>query len=247
LNIEIRQYGQLTCRVVDPPNGAPARRVVVLSHGYGAPGTDLVDLAGWFLDADATIAGSVQFVFPEAPIDLTPAGMPGGRAWWPVNMAQIADFSAAENYEQLTTLKQDGLTDASNQLIEAVRDVQQQSNVVDNGLFLGGFSQGAMVSTDVVLRHGIQPAGLIVMSGMLICRDEWTRLADQHPGCPVIQTHGLMDPVVPYKTATWLRDMLTDSGFTVSFESFAGPHTIPPRALSDVRDAISASLSQNAE
>ena len=243
LKTDVRQYGSLTCRVVDALDGRPVRRLVVLGHGYGAPGTDLVDLAGWFLDGDETIAASVRFAFPAAPLDLTSVGLPGGRAWWPISMAMLADVNEAASFEALTTLQPAGLQAASDQLVECIRALQRESGIADDALFLGGFSQGAMASTDVVLRNCMQPAGLILMSGALICRDDWTRLAEAHPGCLVIQTHGLMDPVLPYTPATWLRDLLRKSGFDVRFESFVGPHTIPPEALTGVQNALVESLS----
>src|SRR4051794_17286804 len=75
------QFGELSARVtggVDGRGGGDGP-VVVLMHGFGAPGDDLVDLASY-----VRVPPDVRFVFPEAPLLLE--GGPG-RAWWMLDMA----------------------------------------------------------------------------------------------------------------------------------------------------------------
>ena len=65
----MRTFAGLTCRVIAPAGNAPTTGVVVLLHGFGAPGNDLVAL-GDYLDLPPGIA----CVFPEAPpADLVPS------------------------------------------------------------------------------------------------------------------------------------------------------------------------------
>ncbi|MCH2203508.1 MAG: hypothetical protein MK102_16195 [Fuerstiella sp.] len=236
--VQNTQYGDLQCTVVDQLKGAAPRLLVVLSHGFGAPGTDLVPLAYEFLNASPKIAGSVRFIFPQAPVDLTPAGMPGGRAWWLINMEKLATVFQTRDYSQLTEVEPPGLRDASAGLSQAVQAMLEDAGLTGEQLFLGGFSQGAMVSTDVVLRSGLCPALLILMSGTLLCRADWTKLADEHRGCRVIQTHGNADTVLPIEPSTWLRDLLSEHGFNVEYAAFTGPHTVPPIALQMAAQAM---------
>jgi len=230
-SITVQEFGSLQCRIVDRLEGRRPRLVVIFCHGFGAPGTDLVDLAQPFLDAAPEIANGVRFVFPAAPIDLASMGMPGGRAWWEINMEQIATMHQTRDFNKLTELEPPGLQSASSQLATAVQEILDDAGLKENELFLGGFSQGAMVSTDIVLRTKLSPAALVLMSGTMICRKEWTQLAADHPGVPVVQTHGTMDMVLPIGPAESLRDMLNSNGFSVEYASFAGPHTVPPDAL----------------
>ncbi len=246
MEVQTTQFGQLKCRIVDLLNGRSPRLLVVLSHGFGAPGTDLVSLAEPLLGASPVIAEAVRFVFPEAPMDLGPMGMPGGRAWWPINMAQLAAMYETKDYKQLTEVEPPGLQDASSQLAEAVRAMLKDCELQEDCLFLGGFSQGAMVSTDVVLRHGFCPAQLILMSGTVLCRADWASMAEKHPGCAVIQTHGTADMVLPIEPSTWLRDILSEHGFDVDYTSFNGPHTVPPEALEKTALALIAKLTESA-
>lgn len=236
--IQTTQYGELKCRVVDQLEGKAPRLLVVWSHGFGAPGDDLVPLAEPVLNAHPAIAAGVRFIFPEAPLDLGPYGMPGGRAWWEINMAQLATMYQTNDFAQLTEVEPEGLQEASAQLANAVQAMLDDAGLASDSLLLGGFSQGAMVSTDVVLRTGLCPAQLILMSGTMLSREAWTNLAAEHPGCPVIQTHGTMDMVLPIEPSTWLRDMLSDNGFDVQYQSFQGPHTVPPEALRMTAQAL---------
>lgn len=224
--------GKLTCRIVDAiPVGETPKLLVILNHGFGASGEDLVDLAPWLCESDQRVADSCRFVFPEAPIDLGPMGMPGGRAWWPINMARLAEINQTRDFDQLTTLRPDGMTEASQKLADAVTVLQSGCGLTDAATVLGGFSQGAMVSTDVVLRRGFAPALLTLFSGTLLCRQEWADLAAAHVGCRVLQSHGKVDPILPLLPATQLRDLLTQNKFTVEFCEFYGPHTIPEPVL----------------
>ena len=239
IQAESRTFGELRCRIVQSDElGQKPRAVFVLCHGFGAPGDDLVDVGGWLLQKSSLLQSSFSFVFPEAPIDMTPMSLPGGRAWWPINMARLAEINQTQNYDELTNLTPDGMDTATNQLAAALKEIQQHFGVADSQTVMGGFSQGAMVSTNVVLQHGICPAHLVLFSGTLLCHDNWRQLAEKHAGCPVFQTHGTSDPVLPFGPAEKLRDMLNETGFQTVFQPFDGPHTIPMTPLADVTQLL---------
>lgn len=241
LNVSIRSFGELRCRIIDAlPTGTAPKTVVVLCHGFGAPGDDLAGFGPHLMGSSTAIADTCQFVFPEAPIDLTSAGLPGGRAWWPINMARLAEMHQTKRYDDLTDLEPPGMREAAAQLATAVREIQQACGLSDDATVLGGFSQGAMVSTDIVLRHGFVPRQLVLFSGTLLCREIWTAAAASHPGCSVLQSHGRQDMVLPFAPAEDLRDMLKQNGFSVSFQPFNGPHTIPPQVLDELVRSLTA-------
>lgn len=235
MNAVIENHAGLKCRIIDSlAAGQSPTKLVVLCHGFGASGSDLADFGPYMIENSVQIAKSCRFVFPEAPMDLAHLGMPGGRAWWPINMATLAEMHQTKSYEVLTQVEPDGMAEASEQLARAVRQLQAASGLDDASTVLGGFSQGAMVSTDTVLRRGINPAHLILFSGTLLCRDTWQQAAAVHQGCKVFQSHGRQDPVLPFEPAEWLRDMLTENGFDVDFHPFNGQHTIPMEMLREL-------------
>ena len=79
MNTSTKIVAGLKCRFVDalPDNESP-QMLVILNHGFGASGDDLVDLAPSLIGSSQRIAANCLFVFPEAPVDLGPLGMPGG-------------------------------------------------------------------------------------------------------------------------------------------------------------------------
>lgn len=229
--------------VQDPPHQAAPERIVVLSHGFGAPGTDLVPLASELLRLDSTLASKTQWIFPAAPMSLDSRGMYGGRAWW---MIDLESRLAAIDRGELDIFRNDhpeGMSEASDALLATVEEALRQSSLGPSRLILGGFSQGSMVSTDVALRMEDCPAGLAVLSGTLICEDRWKDLAAQRGSLPVLQTHGHYDPILPYQGAEWLRELFESAGFPVDFRPFPGQHQIPVTALEGLAKLIRESVS----
>lgn len=228
-----RQFGPLRCIVVDElPDGQKPEKLVVLCHGFGASGDDLAGFGPALLEVKE-LARTCRFVFPEAPLDLTSQGMPGGRAWWEINMSRLAEMHQTNDFEQLAKTEPEGLTQATEQLAECLREAQQESGVDDSSTVVGGFSQGAMISTDLVLRHKFRPAAMALFSGTIVCQDAWEQAAKSVNGCPVLQSHGFEDTVLPHSQAIALQALLEAGSFCVQFESFHGGHTIPMNVLTE--------------
>ncbi len=245
MNLSRQKIGPLDCCLVSNlPSGMSPRLLVILNHGFGASAEDLIDFAPFLIDFSELIEQGCQFVFPGAPVDLGPSGMPGGRAWWPINMAKLAEINQTRNFDQLTRLEPEGMANATGQLMETTRELQRRFGLDDSRTVIGGFSQGAMVSTNLVLRSQVSPALLAVFSGTLLCRDEWQKLAESHPGCQVLQSHGRQDPILPLVPAQQLQALLTGSGFSVEFCEFNGPHTIPMPVLQRLGERLNEILGQ---
>jgi phospholipase/carboxylesterase len=224
--------GGLRCHVVDQlPDGESPRLVVILCHGFGAPGTDLVGLGPEVLARQPRLAGAVRFVLPEAPLSLAEYGMPGGRAWW---MLDIEKLNAAILTGALRDLRNDHppeLPAVREQLIAVVDAMREQTGLPMSRIVLGGFSQGSVLAIDVSLRLPEPPGLLTVFSGTLLSEDEWRVLAANRGAMHVLQSHGYEDQILPFEAAEWLRDLLIESGCDVEFIPFRGPHTIPQAAL----------------
>lgn len=228
LNLRVETIGRLKCRVLDDLDaGAVPQFVVVLCHGYGASGTDLVMLGEELLDRSPELQQGVQFLFPEAPLSLESLGLPGGRAWWHLDMMRLQMASATGQFRDLRAERPEGLEAARERLTETIVAWSEQSGVPLNRFVLGGFSQGAMLSTDVALHLKDNAAALVVMSGTLLNEAEWRELAPQHATLRVLQSHGRNDPLLPFVAAEWLRDLLVSARANVEFVPFPGEHQIP--------------------
>lgn len=235
----VRTFGSLKCSVIQSDTLDEANSgLVILNHGFGASGDDLVDIGAMLIGESEITAARFRFVFPEAPIDLGPMGMPGGRAWWPINMAQLAEINQTQDYSELTRISPPGMPAATSSLAAALQEMRTTYNVLDDSIVLGGFSQGAMISTHLALSTGFKPALLALFSGTLLCRDEWMRMAVAHPHCSVLQSHGFEDPVLPFGAATEFSKLLSDAGFNVDYIQFHGGHTIPMNVLQTLSERL---------
>jgi phospholipase/carboxylesterase len=212
----------LTTRVVDRSNGNADATTVVLLHGFGAPGDDLVALA-------EAIRAPVRFVFPEAPLEL--GGLYGdSRAWWLLDLVKLEEELRRGTPRDRRGEIPDGLPAAREQVTRLVEQVQ--SRLPTKRLVLGGFSQGAMLALDVALHRDTAPDGLILMSGTLVAESEWEPRMKKLAGVPVLQSHGRADGLLPFSIAELLRDKLRGAGANVDWHPFVGGHEIPMTVLS---------------
>jgi phospholipase/carboxylesterase len=209
--------------------------MLVLLHGFGAPGDDLVPLA-----RQLSVGPTVRFAFPAAPLVLE-AGQPpehAGRAWWHIDMAELQRAVMQRDYETLTSRAPAGLSEARDHVTALLEALEKDHAMTRSKLVLGGFSQGAMLSTDLTLRAEHPPAGLAILSGSLICKHEWLPLMKARAGFPVLQSHGRADPVLSYEIAEQLRQALTDAGTALQFVAFNGGHGIPSGAVDGLSQLI---------
>lgn len=220
-------WGGLTCHLVDAlPAGRKPSRLVILAHGFGAPGTDLVPLAEALFESEPDLKNHVQFVFPEAPLSLEEDGF-AGRAWWPLNLAKLQSQLASGRFEDVRQEQPPGLTAARKALHSLLREACAATGLTTRDCVLGGFSQGAMATMDATVSLGEPVGGLVLLSGAVVNEAEWKAGIAALPPIPVFQSHGRYDFVLPFIAGEWLRDLWTSQGHPVEFMAFNDGHTIP--------------------
>lgn len=227
MNLIETTLGGLTCQVAQSgPKGQAPQLAVVLCHGFGAPGTDLVSLAPELEQRFEKLRGNVRYYFPAAP--LHPPELGGGRAWWMIDIEHLAAMQNPTPAARAALRKEtpEGLPKARRLLMSLLEEVTRQTKLSYNQVVLGGFSQGAMLSTDVALHLDEPLAALALFSGTLLSEDDWKARAPRRRGLPVLQSHGQDDPLLPFASAEALRDLLRGAGLSVEFLPFAGGHTI---------------------
>ncbi len=220
--MHLNTFNGLDVRLTGGPDreGGGDGPVVILLHGFGAPGDDLVSL--WKM---LRVPDTVRFAFPVAPLPLH-GGFPDGRAWWMLDVDQMARDAASGRARDLRVVP-DGLAAAREQLLAMLDALDRDWDLPEGRVFLGGFSQGAMLACDAVLRSSRPFAGLIMLSGSIMAQQEWEERWPARTGLPVFQSHGTDDPILPYDTATQLRDTLRRHGLPVTWHAFRGGHEIP--------------------
>ena len=185
----------------------PKLPTLVLLHGYGSNKEDLYGLKPYL--------PKLNIVCFQGPISL---GM-GGYAWYPIeweNGAKMIDGEAVEGAAQL--------------VLESLKTWQEQ-HVENNEVFIGGFSQGAITSLQILLQ-GFGAKGFVLMSGYAL--PEWHEaLKSISTDAPIFQSHGTMDPVIPY---TWAQ--ATAEGLShlneYTFHSYPMAHSLNALCLQDI-------------
>src|SRR5258707_10756347 len=110
--------GGLTCQVFPESTAGKPDGAVVLCHGFGAPGDDLVPLYSELVHLAPALARQ-RFVFPEAPLSLGP----GSRAWW------MIDFSDLERLDKFRAGEPEGMAAARGMLRKLVDEVSAQTKL----------------------------------------------------------------------------------------------------------------------
>ncbi len=188
-------------RILDSDRRGPAlgsaKRLVVLLHGYGADGRDLLGLA----DPLAPHLPDTAFVAPNAPEHCV--GNPMGFQWFPIPWI---DGSTEEEAEA-------GLLRAADDLNAYLDAVMQEEGVTPSETVLLGFSQGTMISLHVAPRRDVPMAGVVGFSGRLLRPDLIEDEAKVKPEIMLI--HGDADDVVPVASLPEAANALSEAGFSV--------------------------------
>jgi phospholipase/carboxylesterase len=207
--------------------------LVILLHGFGAPGDDLVPLAE-VIDAPA----DTRWLFPEGPLPLS-LDFGDSRAWWIIDFARIQADRAAGRIRDLSVETPQGLALARKRLLAFLDELPRHLLIDYKKTVIGGFSQGAMLTCDVALQTSYPFAGLVQLSGNLLAQPVWGPLMLTRKGLSVFQSHGTQDDILPHIGAERLRDALTQSDIVVEWHSFRGGHEIPYSVLHQLSGFLS--------
>jgi phospholipase/carboxylesterase len=178
-----------------PTAGGEPKQLVVLLHGYGANGDDLIGLAPAF----AQVLPNAEFLSPNAPYPCQ-ANPFGGLQWFEVWQEEGVDRLAQ-------------VRNGAN-IVNAFLDAElAKRGLSDDKLVLCGFSQGTMLSLHVGMRRKTVCAGILGYSGRLespeILADEITAKP------PVLLVHGEEDPLLAVDLMDSAADVLRQSGVSV--------------------------------
>ncbi len=178
-----------------PHSGGPAKQIVILLHGLGSDGRDLIGLAPYLAPA----VPDAVFVSPDAPFPCDMAPM--GYQWF--SMQDWTPDSIGQGVERVAPVLDSFMTE---QL--------EKYGLSSENLVLGGFSQGAMMSLYAGLRWPQTIAGILAYSGVLIDEDFIREGKAQKP--PVHLYHGTADQIVPFSAYHHAKETLESAGVEVS-------------------------------
>lgn len=212
----------LNGKSLKPRSGAAPKHIVVLLHGYGSSGADMIALAPHWQD----VLPDALFLAPHAP---QRCGMMSvGYQWW--GLSGFAPPALAA-----------GAASAAPAIDAFIDRKLTQYDLTDADLALVGFSQGTMMALHVGLRRSRPVAAVVGYSGMLTGASE---LAHKHVAeTPVLLVHGSADPVVPIAALHDAEAKLKRMGVTVTTHvSFGVGHSVDPVGLRLGRDFVAKAL-----
>ena len=231
----MRKFGPLNA--LDEFNDENADWAIVF-HGYGADAFDLFPLRDLL-----RLSKPINWIFPQGPLEI-PIG-PGwtGRAWWNIDIEKIQRDSMAGIDRDLSQEKSEAAILARNKVLSMIESLK----VPWSKIILAGFSQGAMLATDVFMQAPQNPKALVLWSGALVNKEEWKVRSQSEefrqrmsakPSATFYQSHGAMDTVLTIKNAQRLEGFLQSIGLKGKLVTFPGGHEIPPQILQQTKDYL---------
>lgn len=191
-----------------------AKSALILLHGYGADGADLISLSqAMCLDLPDTV-----FIAPDAPTRC--AASPFGFQWFPIPWLDGSSEEDAKNK----------VTEISATVRDWITDMIVSEGISERNTFLLGFSQGTMLSLHIGLNCKNTFGGIVGFSGRLMENSDI--LSDTESRPPIILIHGDKDEVVDCKFMNEAYETLHALGYKIKTHICKGlGHGISPEGL----------------
>ena len=175
------------------PKSKKIEKIVIFLHGYGADGSDLINIAHAWID----ILPNTVFCAPNAPFicDVNPSGF----QW----------FKLLERNEKEL---EKGLSECGPYIEKFIDQKLKDNNLDIADLAVFGFSQGTMVALNHLLKRKKSCAGIIGHSGILFQEEG---LKNCNSNIPILLYHGKEDQVISYEYSLEAKKNLVSEGFKV--------------------------------
>jgi phospholipase/carboxylesterase len=203
----------------------PDAKWIILFHGYGADASDLASLVDSFV-----FKKPCNWLFPNGHLSVPIGPSWTGRAWWTIRMNELpTDWSRTRPPDM------DYAVDKALKMMTSMK-------IPWKDVIIGGFSQGAMLATELYLKVEENPAGLICLSGTMLSQDTWSELIKKRQNTKIFMSHGELDQVLPHKGSVQLQSFFEKNDVKTQFVSFRGGHEIPMSVIQKLKNYIEERL-----
>ena len=205
---------------------------VIWLHGLGADGNDFAPIVPELGLKDTP---AVRFIFPHAPV--MPVTINNGmsmRAWYDIVDTNLGRREDAQGIK------------ASQKRVEALIQNENSRGIETKNIVLAGFSQGCAMTLQTGLRYPEKLAGLLCLSGYLPLHDSLAQ--ERNPAnndTPIFMAHGTQDPVVPLDRAEASRQILTELGYNINWQTYPMPHSVCAPEVADIAKFLKQVLIAN--
>jgi phospholipase/carboxylesterase len=204
-----------------PLSGGSPKQIVLLLHGFGSSGNDMISLATTWQQS----LPDALFLAPHAP---QRCSFGAGYQWWGLSGLSPQALAA-------------GAAQAAPAIDEFITRKLKQYDLTEADLALIGFSQGTMMALHVGLRRPRQIAAIVGYSGMLTGVEALRQTRITRP--PVLLVHGSDDEVVPVAALQTAERALKQLGIAVSSHISPGlGHSVDAEGLRLGRDFVVKAL-----
>ena len=195
--------------------------LLLLLHGLGSNEKDLFSFAE-YLDPRLLV------VSPRAPIVLGD----NSYSWFALNRGQSG-----------WTYDINDVQKSSEQVLTYIDQLVKQYDVDPEQIFIGGFSQGAIMSLTTGLNHTNKIKGIVCLSGRLYpeLKPELSKINDYN-NIQLFISHGQQDQVLPYADIVSDVNYLKELGLNPMVKYYNAQHTISQDNFRDMVDWISSKL-----
>ena len=181
---------------------------IFLLHGMGSHEEDLPQLVQEFEDS--------HHIFSlRGPIEFDPG---------------YAFFTMEEEGKPIRVIFDDVLTYIQNFIYEAI----EEYGLDKEGIYVLGFSQGAVLAQSLALTMGEMIRGIVALSGYVpdFVKTEYRKRSVDHLN--IFISHGDYDYIIPPQWGAESRDYFESQGANVAFKTYSDGHGVTPENRKDL-------------
>lgn len=124
----------------------------------------------------------------------------------------------------------------SRDLIGDLVAAQIDDGVAPENIFLVGFSQGAVMAVDTVLRYPVRLGGIVALSGYVVHPDSLAAERDEaNHRIPIFLAHGTRDRILSIDVGRESHRILTGLGYDVEYHEYDTAHRVSSDETRDIR------------
>lgn len=207
--------GLIHCVRLPAGTGAGPRPLVpavVMLHGWGGEESSM-----WVFER--VLPPGAAVITPRAPIDLHN----GGYVWF-----RYTNYPGSP--------EPDAVRRGVDRLVHFLQALPRLYPIDPARLVLVSFSQGAMVSSALVMTRPDLVIGLASLAGAVLELPEFANRPNLLAGLPVFIAHGSDDPYVPVQAARHARERYAALGANVTYGEYPIGHKVSPQGMRDLED-----------
>ncbi len=208
-------------------NSEKPSQTLIMLHGLGVDGSDLEGLQADL--ARISELDNVKVILPTAPVRTITVMNLDMPAWFDMLSDDFIERPGEVYPEDIKGMNE------SVAIVQKIIDEERATNP-DTPIWIGGFSQGAVIALLAGYSQTLPLAGILALSGYIPRHQRFDELSDIARSTPTFIGHGTLDTVIPIAKGRDGVSLLNEKGATVEFYEYPMMHEISPDEIVDLAD-----------